>query len=117
MQHPSINPDKSSTGLDPKVAALLCYFAGFITGIIFLIIEKQSRYVRLHAMQSTVIFASILVINIVLGFIPIIGWLIGILLPLATFVLWIGLMVLALQGRIYKLPIVGDFCEKQLGRF
>lgn len=115
MQHP--NPDSSSTGLDPKVAALLCYLAGFVTGIIFLVLEKQSRYVKMHAMQSTVIFAGLLIINIVLGFIPFVGWIIGLLLPLVTFVLWIGLMVLALQGKIYKLPLIGDFCEKQISRF
>jgi uncharacterized membrane protein len=117
LEKPPVAPDPSSTGLDPKVAGLLCYLAGPISGIIFLILEKQSRYVRIHALQSIIVFVSLSVINLVIGIVPLIGWLISSLLSIATFVLWIALMVLALQGRIYKLPVVGDFAEQQANRF
>ncbi len=117
LDKPTVSPDPSSTGLDPKVAGLLCYLAGPITGIIFLILEKQSRYVRIHALQSIIVFVSLSVINLIIGLVPFIGGLIAGLLSIATFILWIGLMVLALQGRIYKLPIVGDFAEQQANRF
>lgn len=116
-QPPILQPDKSSTGLDPKVAGLLCYLGGFITGIIFLVLEKQSRFVRLHAVQSIVVCVSLIVINIFLGFIPIIGWLLGALLSLAGFVLWIGLMLLTLQGKLGKLPVIGDWSEQQANKF
>jgi uncharacterized membrane protein len=114
---PSIQPDKSSTGLDPKVAGLLCYLGGFITGIIFLILEKQSRFVRLHAVQSIVVSVSLIVLNIFLGFIPILGAIVGFLLTIVGFVLWIGLMLLTLQGRLGKLPVIGDWSEQQANKF
>ncbi|OMF25840.1 hypothetical protein BK133_21065 [Paenibacillus sp. FSL H8-0548] len=116
-QPPTIQPDKSSTGLDPKVAGLLCYLGGFITGIIFLVLEKQSRFVRLHAVQSIVVSVALIVISIFLGFIPILGWLLGALLSLASFVLWIGLMLLTLQGKLSKLPVIGDWSEQQANKF
>lgn len=117
MQPIQINPDPSSTGLDPKVAGLLCYLGGFITGIIFLAIEKQSRFVKFHAMQSTVISVAVIVIYLILGVIPIIGLLVSfILMPLA-FILWIALMLLALQGKQFKIPYIGDWSEQQIGKF
>lgn len=117
MQPPSLQPDNSSTGLDTKVAALLCYLGGFITGIIFLVLEKQSRVVRLHAVQSIVVSVSLIVINLLFGFIPVIGWLVNLLLVPISFILWIGLMLLALQGKFTKLPVIGDWSEQQANKF
>jgi uncharacterized membrane protein len=93
------------------------YILGFITGIIFLLIEKESKFVRFHAMQSTILFGGIFVINIALGFIPILGWLVGLLLSFAAFILWIVLMWKAFQGETYKVPWVGDLAEEQLKKF
>ncbi len=90
------------------------YLLGFITGIIFLLLEKQSKFVRFHAMQSTILFGGLFILNIALGFIPILGWLVGLLLSLAAFVLWIVLMWKAFQGETYKVPYVGELAEKQL---
>ncbi|MCR2805358.1 DUF4870 domain-containing protein [Paenibacillus soyae] len=116
--HPvQVNPDPSSTGLDPKVAGLLCYLLGFITGILFLVLEKRSRFVKFHALQSTIIFAVLVVVNLILTAIPFIGWLFTMILAPLTFILWIVLMLLALQGRMYKLPVIGDWVEKQGNRF
>lgn len=117
MQHPSLQPDRSSTGLDPKVAGLLCYLGGFVTGIIFLVLEKQSRFVRLHAFQSVVVSVALIVLNILFGFIPLIGWLLGLLLAPVAFILWIGLMLLTLQGKLYKLPVIGEWSEQQANKF
>ncbi|WP_224724518.1 DUF4870 domain-containing protein [Paenibacillus vietnamensis] len=117
LQPPSLKPDASSTGLDPKVAGLLCYLGGFITGIIFLVLEKRSRFVRLHAVQSIVVSVALIVLNIILGFIPLLGWILGALLIPVAFILWIGLMLLTLQGRLYKLPVIGDWSEQQANRF
>ena len=57
--------------------AAASYLLGFVTGIIMLLIEKQSKFVRFHAMQSTLLFGGVFVANIALGFIPILGWLVG----------------------------------------
>lgn len=105
---------KSSTGLDENIASLLCYLAGFITGIIFYLIEKESDTVRFHAMQSIALWVSLFLISIILSFIPIIGWVISLLIAPLSFVLWIFMMYQAYQGGTYKLPIIGDFAESQI---
>jgi hypothetical protein len=61
---------KSSTGLDENIAGLLCYVAGWVTGIIFLVIEKDSKTVKFHAWQSIFTFGGLTIISIALGFIP-----------------------------------------------
>ncbi|MFZ5845019.1 MAG: DUF4870 domain-containing protein [Patescibacteria group bacterium] len=99
-----------------NLMAAAAYLLGFITGIIFLLVEKQSRFVRFHAMQSTLLFGGLFIVNIVLGFIPILGWLVGLLLSFAAFILWIVLMWKAFQGEMYKLPYVGEMAEKQLAK-
>lgn len=89
----------------------------FYNRIIFLVLEKKSRFVRLHAVQSIVLSVAFIAANILLGFIPIIGWLLGILLGLAAFIAWIGLMLLTLQGKLNKLPVIGEWSEQQANKF
>lgn len=92
------------------------YLLGFITGIIFLLLEKESKFVRFHAMQSTLLFGGVFVLNMALGFVPILGWLAGLLLSFVAFVLWIMCLWKAFQGEMYKVPYVGDLAEKQLAK-
>lgn len=106
---------KTGMGLEQNVAGMLCYLAGWITGLIFFVMEKENRFVRFHAMQSLITFAGITVLYLVLGFIPIIGWMLVPLLGLAQLALWVLLMVKAYQGESFKLPVVGDIAEKQIG--
>lgn len=97
--------NKTSTGLQENVEGLLCYLGGWITGLIFFLIEKDSKFVRFHAVQSI----GVSVVLMILGFIPIVNlfvWILGL-------VLWILLMVKAYQGKMFKLPVIGDFAEKQ----
>jgi uncharacterized membrane protein len=105
--------EKTSTGIKPNVAGLLCYLAGWITGLIFFLIEKESKFVRFHAIQSIAAYVVLFVIYLILWFIPVIGWIINIFLAIAMFVLWILLMYKAYHGEKFKLPIVGNFAEKQ----
>jgi len=98
--------------MEANVAGLLCYLLGAITGILFLVLERQSSFVRFHAVQSTVIFGSILVIQVFAGFIPLIGNLVIFVLGPLSFILWILLMVKAYQGERFQLPIVGDIAEQ-----
>jgi uncharacterized membrane protein len=106
--------NKTSSGMDENLAGLLSYLVGFVTGIIFLLIEKESRFVRFHALQSIFVFVALFVLNIVLSFIPFIGWAISLIIAPLSFVLWIVLMIQAYQGKLFKLPIIGDMVEKQL---
>ena len=105
-------------GMQPNVAAGLSYVFGWVTGLIFFLLEKQNRFVRFHAMQSILFFGGLVVIDILLsiiGRLPFIGiftGLIGILVLLVGFVGWIVLMINGFQGKYFKLPIVGDYAEK-----
>lgn len=105
---------KTSSGMNQNVAGLLCYLAGWITGLIFFLIEKENKFVRFHAMQSMITFGALTVLFMALSFIPIIGWALIPILMVVQLVLWILLMVKAYQGENFKLPLVGDIAEKNI---
>jgi uncharacterized membrane protein len=111
----AIDQEKSSTGLEVRLAAALAYLGVFVTGILLLVVEKDSPYVRFHAMQSTIVFLIVAGVQLVLWGIPLLGWLLSILVvfPLQIF-LWLFLMYKAYQGERYKLPVVGDLAERQV---
>jgi len=102
-----------STGLQENVAGLLCYVLGWLTGIIFLVIDKRP-FVRFHAAQSIVVFGALHVLQIILTFVWVGGgyhpgfWAIhGILsglVGLVTFIAWIVLMLMAYQGKRFEVP-------------
>jgi uncharacterized membrane protein len=108
-------PAKAGSGFEPHLAAAIAYAGGAITGIVMLVLEKQDRFVRFHAMQSTVAFLSIAVLHFILLGVPLIGralygpFIVGVAL------LWVFLIVNAFQGKMYKLPYIGDFAEQQIG--
>ncbi|MCK4331215.1 MAG: DUF4870 domain-containing protein [Dehalococcoidia bacterium] len=107
--------EKTSIGLEANVAGLLCYVLGWISGLVFLLIEKENKFVRFHAMQSIIVFGVLSVASIVLGWIPVLNLVIVPLISVLGLVLWIVLMVKAYQGEKYKLPWAGDLAEKQVG--
>jgi len=102
-------------GVTENLEALLCYALGWVTGLIFLLLEQKNAFVRFHAMQSIVTFLALFIISAVVGFIPVLGVLVGLILWPLGVVLWIVLMVKAYKGERYKLPVIGDFVEQQLG--
>lgn len=91
-----------------------------IIGIIFLITEKKNEFIRFQAMQSTVVWGALLLFYMVMGIVPILGWIIALILsPLILAVWFILLLVLmwkAYTGEKYKLPYFGDLAEKLLAR-
>jgi uncharacterized membrane protein len=118
-----------AAGLTPNVAGALAYLLGFITGILFLVIDpfKTDRFVRFHAFQS--IFANLAwiafwivwqVVTLTLaafthGFLFIILAPINLLIALGGLCLWIYLMYSAYQGKTFQLPIVGPLAASQAG--
>ncbi len=105
----------SSTGLEPKLAGLLTYLFGPVTGILFLVLEKQSTFVRFHAMQSTLTFVGLFVLSVVLRIIPLLGGILWGVLGLLQLVLWVFLMFKAFRGESYRLPVVGDMAAQRAG--
>ncbi len=95
---------KTSIGMQPNVAGLLCYLAGWITGLIFFLIEKENKFVRFHAMQAIILSVAM----IILMFIPFVNLIAG----LAGLILWVVMMVTAFQGKKIRLPFAADIAEK-----
>jgi len=113
----------SSDGLAENVAGLLCYVLGWVTGILFLLIDKRP-FVKFHAAQSIVIFGGITVLKIGLGMVLATGGLVGIglwagimgLLGIAVLILWILLMFKAYQHELFKVPIAAGIAESIAGK-
>jgi uncharacterized membrane protein len=122
----------STTGLKPNVAGLLCYVGIWVTGIIFLIVEKKNTLVRFHAMQSLVSFGILnIIINIadaVRGWAAWTDWrwffypqwimaniVFGVFVAI-TFVLWIVLMHQTHEGHLVKVPLFGDLALTLLAK-
>jgi uncharacterized membrane protein len=120
---------ESSTGLSANVAGLLCYILGWITGIIFVALEKKSTFVKFHAWQSILTFGVLFVAWLILSRMLIdIGWArsslgliwvgraFGWIVGLAMFIVWIILIVEAGTGKMWKVPWAGDWAEKQISK-
>lgn len=103
----STAPDEVQTSNNQNMTAALTYAFGWISGLIFLLTEKNDETIRFHAAQSVVTFGAI---NIFM-YIPILN-LLGIVIAPATLVLWVFLMYKAYNGEMIKLPIAGEFAEK-----
>ena len=132
MQNPPpVQTAKSSTGLDENLAALLSYIFGWLSGLIFFLIEKDSRLVRFHAMQSILLSAVALIVGIALWVIwgmvvivlsqisELVAGLVSLVLGLVIFAFYIGVLIAfilclikAYQKQFFKLPVIGNFAEK-----
>ncbi len=127
---PTGNPSTGSSGTEgmaENVAALLSYVLGWITGLIFFLIDKRP-YVRFHAAQSIVVFGGLHLLSILLGiffgFSLLAGGWAGAsmgfglfrLIQLVTLILWVLLMVKAYQGERFRVPVAADFAEKMAGK-
>ncbi len=108
--------EKTSLGIDENIESLLSYVLGWVTGLVFFLLEKENKTVRFHAVQSMVVFGALHVCQIVVGIMSLalgrLAFMINSLLGLAGLVLWVLLMVKAYQGERFKLPIAGDIAEK-----
>jgi uncharacterized membrane protein len=118
---PMVTP--ATSGLAENVAGLLCYVLGWLTGLIFLLIDKRP-FVRFHAAQSIVVFGALTLLRICLTFFLIGGsgfglwWLwslISLCVTLAFFVAWILLMVMAYQGKWFEVPIAAGIAKSIAG--
>jgi len=107
-----------------NAASALCYVLGFITGILFLVLEpyNKNRTVRFHAFQSIFLNIALIVVAIALGILEamisgLIGWwfavTVGWCFNLALFAVWLYMIVTTYQGRTTVLPIIGPLAQQQ----
>lgn len=116
----------TSTGVEPRLAAVLSYTAWWLSGLVFLIIEQQHRGVRFHAAQSIILFGGL---SIVIGLLSVLS--VGMLVVstaafqaarflvsavwIVAIVIWLLLMFRTLKGETWRVPVVGDLAGKLAG--
>ena len=105
---------KTSLGLDENVVGALAYGLGWISGLALLLTERENRFVRFHAMQSTIVFGGLCALWFIGTSIPPLGWFLSfIVIPPLSAVLWLLLLFKAYQGERFKLPYVGDIADER----
>jgi uncharacterized membrane protein len=117
--------DSPTAGIDENVAGLLCYLFGWVSGLIFLLIDKRS-FVKFHAAQAIAFNVAIVGVWIAFVFVGFIfsmilaamhfplaffGLFLWPLVGLCIFLTWIFLMYKAFKHEKYKLPIIGNLVE------
>ena len=122
---------KATFGLEENIASALCYILGWLTGIIFFLVEKDNKTVRFHAMQAILTFLPLSVLYWILGWIysmmvfsaggyyGAVGmWgilsIISLLIALIMLLLWLFLMYKAYKGEKFLVPVVGAIAEGQV---
>jgi len=108
----SLSDERTLKDLTPNVAALLCYVAGWVSGIVFLVLEQKNRFVRFHALQSIIIFAILSIAGGIFGRAPVVSPVFSAITGVAAFVIWILLIVKSQSSDIYKFLWAGDLAER-----
>lgn len=98
---------KTSIGLNENIVGILCYLGFWITGVLFLFIEKENKFVRFHAFQSAMIFMVLTAIVFLVAWIPYVGWILADFGGFFSLFVWISLMFIAWRGLKLKVPIIG----------
>ena len=117
----------TSTGVDPRLSALLCYTAWWVSGLIFLIIEQQHRTVRFHAAQALVLFGGLSVLIAVLsvmsvGMLMVSGGafqaarVLVYLVWIAAVGIWLVLMYRTYNGQTWRVPLASAVAAKIAAR-
>lgn len=102
--------DSVAFGLPENTAAALCYVLAWVSGLAFLMAEKDNQKVRFHAMQALMFFGGLTVLT----FVPIIGWLLSPFVMIIGFVIWLMSIYKAYNGEDFELPVAGKMAKKQL---
>ena len=115
-----------------NIAGFLCYLFWWVSGIVFLLLEKDNKFIRFHAMQSVITFGAVTLVYLVVSIIDRViiytaAWNVRgffvfmdildsfvLLFTFTAFILWLLLMVKAVQGEYFKLPVIGDIAEDNI---
>lgn len=101
---------------DRNIVAAICYIPviSIVISLVVLLVEKDEKFIRFHAFQALIFSVAYYLTVFFLGGLPLIGWLISALLFVVAVAVWILGMMNAYMGRIFKLPLIGDFSEKRV---
>jgi uncharacterized membrane protein len=100
---------------DYKAQAFVATFLSIIGFIIALLAWKDDKYVIYYAKQSLVLFIGMVIVGVIdmfIGWIPIVGWAIAWILGVFIFVIWLFSWIYALSGKEKEVPVVGQYAQK-----
>ncbi len=109
--------NNTKLGLSENAEAALSYVLGFVSGIIFLIAEKENQFIKFHALQSILFSVAVSVLNFILSIIfsmpflklfLIVGVAVCGIVGLASFAVYVFLIITAYTGRVIKIPLIGE---------
>ena len=117
----------TSTGVDARLSALLCYLAWWVSGVVFLVIEQEHRAVRFHAAQSVVLFGGFTAVIVLLTVASVAGlfisptifqavWMFSYLVWLGAVLLWVLVLVKTFRGESWRVPFAGDLAARIASR-
>jgi uncharacterized membrane protein/HEAT repeat protein len=101
----------TSLGMKESTAGWLSYYGGWLTGILFFLLWRRNSFVRLHALQSIIVFGSVNILDAFCSSFPSLR-IANYALELTAFICWIVSMSLVRQGKDFTLPIIGDWVRK-----
>lgn len=119
--------ESTSTGVDARLASVLCYAGWWITGLVFLFAERRDRTVRFHAAQSLIVFGSLTVVLLLCGGASAVAFVVatntfqlvqafGNVLWFGSVVLWLFLLVKTWRGENWQVPLAGELATRLAGR-
>ena len=117
--------ERTSTGIEAPLASVLCYAGWWLTGLVFLVVERKDQGVRFHAAQSVVLFGALSVAMIALGSVSVVALLLpgpafqmlqalGNLIWLVAVLLWIALLVRTFRGETWRVPFASGMADRML---
>ena len=117
----------STTGLDERLAGVLCYSVWWVTGGLFLLLERQHRIIRFHAAQSLILFGVVSALLVAFGALSAVSLMLssalyelmqvfGKLLWLGATVVWLVLVLRAWRGEVWRVPLVAALADRVVER-
>jgi uncharacterized membrane protein len=117
----------TSTGVDARLSALLCYLAWWVSGVVFLVIEQEHRAVRFHAAQSVVLFGGLTAVIVLLTVTSLAGlfispaifqavWMVSYLVWFVAVLLWLVVLLKTFRGESWRVPFAGDLAARIAAR-
>jgi uncharacterized membrane protein len=118
--------EPTSTGVDHRLASVLCYAGWWVTGLVFLFAERQHRGVRFHAAQSLLVFGALSAVMLASGGVSAVAFFVagpsfrllqaaGNLVWLGAVALWLVLMLRTWRGETWRVPMVADLADRIAG--
>jgi len=101
----------TSVGLSPSVLSICAYFFLFLGGLVIMILEKKNLFVVFHAWQSMIVGILAFIIQIVFIWSKSIYTFLWILQLVFIFFMIIRVIKDAPTQHLFKLPVIGDWCE------